>query len=137
MVGFHLRRMRRFPSICSHQAACSPARRLNRDGPVRCVLTGIRRFYCGAARRQSTDSPTSAWLAGAAFFAVVLVAMSGLFSAEMQEEMDRLVDVPVPTFVQLEQLFSAARAPAVPRWNTTPPRLAPTSAAIVDPSLVR
>lgn len=80
----------------------------------RAVVRRLGHFY-QVGRRRSPRDFFYVWLAAVAVLGTALLAMSGLFSAEMQAEMDRTIAVPLPRRTDIERLFSGRDAPPLPK----------------------
>ena len=53
---------------------------------------------------------------GALWIIAIIVWMTGIFSAEMEEEVERAHRAPIPTAEQFTGLYSGHGAPAIPTW---------------------
>ena len=77
------------------------------------VARRLGNFYRGAA---DPDGVRLAFGVGALWIIGVIIWATGIFSAAMQEEVERAQHGPMPTVEQLAELYSGHGAPAIPAW---------------------
>ena len=84
----------------------------------------LRNFYRGAA---DPNGVRLAFGCGALWIIVIIVWMTGIFSTELEEEIERAHHAPIPTAEQFTGLYSGHSAPAVPTWPREVPGERPPS----------
>ncbi len=93
-------------------------------GPPRISWVRHRRWALDARRYEFLTRPLSFWemvVAVSLVFALLFIAASGIFSPEMEEEVERAQHAPIPSAEEIAELLSGRASPPVPGWHDSSP----------------